>query len=121
MCSSRANLVCSDFTRASLEIRSRRLYSSCGDVPILRFNSFTALENAAVAASYPSLDDFSLHSPLFTPALSPFTAPRHSCSFPEAAPGGLPMAGVATRWIAGYIPIAKRFRRKVRGYFCTQV
>jgi hypothetical protein len=52
MCCSRANLVCSDFTRASFEIRSSRLYSSFGDVPIFRFSSFTASENAAVAESY---------------------------------------------------------------------
>jgi hypothetical protein len=53
MCCSRASLACSDFTRASVEIRSRLLYSSFGEVPILRCSSFTASENADVAASYP--------------------------------------------------------------------
>jgi hypothetical protein len=52
MCRSRANLACSDFTRASVDIRSSLLYSSLGEVPIFRCSSFTASENADVAASY---------------------------------------------------------------------
>jgi hypothetical protein len=52
MCCSRANLACSDFTRASLEIRSRLLYSSFGEVPIFRCSSFMASESADVAALY---------------------------------------------------------------------
>jgi hypothetical protein len=52
MCCSRANRACSDFTRASVEIRSSLRYSSFGEVPIFRCSSVTASENADVAASY---------------------------------------------------------------------
>ena len=48
----RANLACSDFTRASFAIRSSRSYSAFGDVPMIRRISFTASENADVAAWY---------------------------------------------------------------------
>jgi len=52
MCCSRASLACSDFTRASVDIRSSLLYSSFGEVPIFRCSSFTASENADVAGWY---------------------------------------------------------------------
>jgi hypothetical protein len=52
MCCSSASLACSDVTRASVEIRSSRLYSSFGEVPIVRCNAVTASQNADVAASY---------------------------------------------------------------------
>jgi hypothetical protein len=81
-------------TRASAEIRSSRFYSSCGDVPILRFNSFTASENATVAASYSFARRVFSSQPTLTSALSLFTAPKHSWSFHQSGASGAPMADV---------------------------
>jgi hypothetical protein len=74
MCCSRANLVCSDFTRAPLEIRSSRWYSAFGEVPIFRCSSFTASENASVDLWY------SIASRVFSSQL--ITAEQHITFIP---------------------------------------